>query len=463
MAGVVEKADQEPYHPTRGIPVKRKKRGKKGGAGERWLKALVANRRGEIFDLEDYGAVGMAGPLLEPLTLEDGVPLPHGGELMFLPDRRPIVFNIEKGRLETLVENPYVPGETVFQVASFNSPGYVVTFNPAYQDEPSCPPLPLFSYGAVGWDGTGFRSSVFLVDAEKRQDLRLMPREKVVSGVERLRKKIPENRLVVHLEKCALTYGCPAAKNFFIGRFEAPLPTSQVCNARCLGCISLQKEGVLSHCQDRISFTPTPDEIAEVALLHIKNVEKSVVSFGQGCEGDPLMAWEAILPAIRKIREASRAGTINMNTNGSRPDIVSKLFDAGLDAIRVSLNSVRESCYQAYFRPNGYGFADVLTTIGNGIERNRFVSINYLNCPGITDTPEETEALYSFLERYPIHMIQWRNLNFDPLRYFQVMEKSDRQGRPMGMKSLIRGLKKDVPHLIHGYFNPPKEKFLHLS
>lgn len=437
----------------------RKKRVLQQNSGERRLTALVANHRGEIFDIEGYAAVGMDGPLLGPLTLHDTVPLPHGSELMFLPERKPVLFNIKKGILETLHENPHAPGEAIYPVAAFNSPGYVITCNPAYEDSPDTKALPLFSYGAVGWDGTGFRSSVFLVDTEKRQDLRLMPREKVVLGVDRLRKKIPDNRLRAHLEKCALTYGCPAAKNFFIGRFEAPLPTSQICNARCLGCISLQKEGKVSHCQDRITFTPTPDEIAEVALLHMKSVQKSVVSFGQGCEGDPLMAWEVILPAIEKIRGAIGAGTINMNTNGSRPDIVERLFDAGLDSIRVSLNSVRESCYQAYFRPNGYGFADVMKTIELGLKKNRFVSINYLNSPGITDTPEEQAALYTFLNRYPIHMIQWRNLNYDPLRYYKVMENVDRQGKPVGMKNLIIGLKKEVPDLIHGYFNPPREKF----
>ena len=34
------------------------------------------------------------------------------------------------------------------------------------------------------------------------------------------------NRLFRHLETCALTYGCPAAKNLFLCRYEAPLPTS---------------------------------------------------------------------------------------------------------------------------------------------------------------------------------------------------------------------------------------------
>ena len=112
-----------------------------------------------------------------------------------------------------------------------------------------------------------------------------------------MRTHLPDNRLARHLEHCALTYGCPAGKNFFLGRYEAPLPTSRACNARCLGCLSLQQESGIPCSQDRIAFTPTAEEIAEVALTHIGRVNKAVVSFGQGCEGDPLMA--ARLEAIQ--------------------------------------------------------------------------------------------------------------------------------------------------------------------
>lgn len=424
-----------------------------------WVTALVANEKGEIFDLEGYGAVGMEGTCFTPLRVKDTVKVPFGGELMFLPDRNPIVFNIEKDVIEILDENPYVPGEPIFPVAAFNSPGYVITYNSAYQDAPDQPPLPLFSYGAAGWHGDDFRSAVVQVDKEKRQDLRLMPREKVVEGVSRLSKKLSKNRLLRHIENCALVYGCPAAKNFFIGRYEAPLPTSNTCNARCLGCISLQASGRVSNCQDRISFTPTSREIAEIALEHIKKVQKGVVSFGQGCEGDPLLAWKASLPAIERIRQETTRGTINMNTNGSRPDIITKLFDAGLDSIRVSVNSFRKACYDAYFNPQGYSFEDVLQTIDIAIQKGRFVAINYLNCPGVTDTPEEMEALQSFLHTYPVNMIQWRNLNYDPLRYYGIMGKVDEQGPPMGMAVLINRLRNMFPELIHGYFNPPKERF----
>ena len=59
------------------------------------LTALVANGDGEIFELDGYAAVGMAGPLLTPLTVDQTRHLPHGSELMYLPDRKPVLLNIE--------------------------------------------------------------------------------------------------------------------------------------------------------------------------------------------------------------------------------------------------------------------------------------------------------------------------------------------------------------------------------
>jgi len=424
-----------------------------------WVTALVANPSGEIFELEGYAATGMAGTSFVPLKKEDMLPMPHGSELMFLPQRHPVLYNIEENIIETIEENPYEPGEAVFPVAAFNSPGYVNSYISAYQEIDPENYLPLFSYGAVGWLEDGFCSAVIQVDKEPRQDLRYMAREKVVEGVEKMRKIMPSNRLRKHLEKCALEYGCPAGKNFFLGRYEAPLPTSRVCNANCIGCISLQHNPAIPCSQERIDFTPSDSEIAEIALTHIRQVKNSVVSFGQGCEGDPLFAADVIEPAIRKIRASTISGTINMNTNGSMPDTLEKLFDAGLDSIRISLNSVRESCYNAYFRPKSYSFSDVMKSIETAIKLGKFVSINYLNSPGFTDTFEESEAFILFRKNLPINMIQWRNLNFDPVKYWEEMNKAAKHGPPLGISNILKKIKQNFPDLIFGYFNPPKEKW----
>ena len=421
--------------------------------------AIVANQGGEIFELEGYAAVGMARESLVPLLMDKTINLPHGAELMFLPDRKPILYNMDKERIERLEENPYDPGVSIFPVAAFNSPGYVITYTSAYMEDQGAGSLPLFSYGAVGWHRGRFRAAVVLVDREKRQDLRRMKKENIISGVQAMREKMPRNRLRAHLEKCALEYGCPAAKNFFLGRYEAPLPTSRHCNARCLGCLSLQEGNEIPISQDRIDFTPLPMEIAEVALAHIKKVNRSVVSFGQGCEGDPLLAADTVEAAIRMIRSATRRGTINMNTNASRPAILEKLFDVGLDSMRVSMNSVRKKYYDRYFRPKGYTFDDVGKSIDLAVRKGKFVALNYLNCPGFTDTPKELKALISFLKKHSINMIQWRNLNFDPVRYWRIMNDAAKRSTPVGMQTVLGRVRRAFPELKFGYFNPPKEKF----
>lgn len=425
----------------------------------KYLQALVADEKGEIFELESYVAVGRSGPNdFDILSENNTIPMPYGCEIMFLQDRSPIVYNPESGDYEEIVENPYQPGTLLFPVSVFCSPGYVLSHLSAFDSDTDVQPLPLFSYGAVGWHPNGFRVAAIQVDWERRQDLRLMPIEKVQQGVKNYQKIMPDNRLRKHLEHCALEYGCPAAKNFFIGRCEAPLPTSKTCNAKCLGCLSLQKNSDIQCSQERIIFTPKPYEIAEIALQHIEKVDQPVVSFGQGCEGEPLLAADAIGPAIDIIRKRTDQGTINLNTNASRPDLLQKLFDAGLDSIRVSINSLQEKAYSKYFRPINYDFHDVIKSIELALSLDKHVALNYLNCPGFTDSPKEVQALEQFLDQYPVHLIQWRNLNIDPLWYYdKIFDRTAEE--PLGINWLLKHLKNKYPSLRFGYFNPPKEIF----
>ncbi len=423
------------------------------------LAALVADPGGRIFDLPEYAAVGMAGGVFAPLELAETIPLPQGSELFVLPDRVPLLYHRERKRLEAVPTHPEAPDTPLVPVAAFNSPGVVATWAPAYREREGARTLPLFCYGAVGWGGGRFRAAAVRVDWEPRQDLRRMPLAAVRAGVRRLRRILPRNRLRQHLETCALLYGCPAGKNFFLGRYEAPLPTAVSCNARCLGCLSYQPEGEIPCTQERIRFTPRPEEIAAVALAHIERAPRPIVSFGQGCEGEPLTAARVIAPAIRRIREKTTRGTIHLNTNASLPRALASLCAAGLDSIRVSANSLRPACYEAYFRPRGYRFRDVLQSIDLALTRGLYVAINYLNAPGFTDTDSEFKALCRFLRRHPVQMIQWRNLNYDPLRYREAMAEVARPEIPFGMRALLAAVRREFPELKFGYFNPPREKW----
>jgi len=250
------------------------------------------------------------------------------------------------------------------------------------------------------------------------------------------------------------TYRCPAAINYFLAQFEAPLPCSPVCNAQCLGCISLQPSGCCPSTQERITFVPTPKEIAEIATPHLKVVKRGVASFGQGCEGEPLLQDETIEKAIRLIRKETALGTINLNSNAGLPEAVARLAHAGLDSLRVSMNRAQNLYHQRYYRPKGFDFASVKESIKAMKQRNRFVSLNYFILPGFTDDPGEFAALCAMIEECRPDFIQLRNLNMDPDWYFTALDFAE-SGRPIGIRAWLKELKQRFPRLRFGYFNPP--------
>lgn len=417
--------------------------------------ALVyADADGNIIDWPALEMAGTSGRAYQRPGTGELIPLPPGSELFLLPERLPVGFNPAKREFEVLSTDPFNPAKSVRAVAAFIAPAHTQLYSTAYKSLPAAPLLPLFAYTAVGWMNGGFVVPAVRIDEDIRQDFRNFDPKRIERNARKRMEKERENRLIQHLGKCALTYGCPAARNLFMNRWEAPLPTSPACNARCIGCISLQQRKDLSATQDRITFVPTPDEVCGIAVPHLKEAGRAVVSFGQGCEGEPLLQSKTIRHSISMMREATSRGTINLNTNGSLPEEVRSLCEAGLDSIRVSMNSARPDCHKRYFRPRGFTFEDarrsILTVKANG----GFASINYFVLPGFTDQPSEWVAIRQLISETGLDLIQMRNLNIDPEWYMDLM-KTDPHEKPLGMSEFITRLRDEFPHLRLGYFNPP--------
>jgi len=418
------------------------------------LPSLVfADKNGAIVDYPPLTMAGMSnGRFVIPATT-DLIPLPPGSELFVLPGRLPVGFDPEDGTPLLVEDSPFDPGEMVQAVAAFMAPAHTAILTSAFQSSQQSPLLPLFAYTAVGWHDDRFWVAAFRSDPDKRQDSDQYTQSAVEQKTRKMLKQHKDNRLIQHLGKCCLVYGCPAARNYFLGRWEAPLPTSPTCNARCLGCISLQKSGCCPSTQERITFVPTPKEISQMAVNHLNQAPKPIVSFGQGCEGEPLLQAEVLEKAIRLIRKQTSRGTINLNSNASLPSSIARLIDAGLDSLRVSLNSTQEIYYNRYYRPNGYSFADVQTSIQLMKEAGRFVSLNYFILPGVTDSEKEFAALCRLVESCRPDFIQLRNLNMDPEWYFRSLE-FPRDEPAMGIRNWLQTLQQTFPSLRFGYFNP---------
>jgi pyruvate-formate lyase-activating enzyme len=198
---------------------------------------------------------------------------------------------------------------------------------------------------------------------------------------------------------------------------------------------------------------PTPEEICGVAVPHLEKASRAVVSFGQGCEGEPLLQADTLAESIREMRRSTARGTINLNTNGSLPEAVDGLCRAGLDSIRVSINSCRPDYYRAYFRPRGYAFEDLKRSILAVKSHGGFVSINYFVLPGFTDEEDEWEALRQFVQDTRIDLIQMRNLNIDPDWYLRELGVPPGK-KTLGIRHLMERLKNQFPDLRLGYYNP---------
>jgi pyruvate-formate lyase-activating enzyme len=410
---------------------------------------VAADSNGNIFDCPELTMLGVSGS--GPAFPGSWIPLPPGSDLFTLPGRLPVGF--DRGTGEPVVVEEY-RGEQVQAVAAFVAPAYTTLQRPAYETLPDAPRLPLYCYTALGWKDGSFQVPAVRIDSDPRQDRDQFNEQDVLAGANRLMQSYPDNRLVQHLvQNCCLIYHCPAARNFALGRWEIPLPTSQACNSNCLGCISLQPGDHVCAAQQRISFTPTPAEIAEITVPHLQQAERPIASFGQGCEGEPLTVHTVIRDAIQIIRRHTPLGTINVNTNASMPDRIMELRDAGLDSMRVSLNSAQLAMYNRYFRPSGYSYNDVKDSIRVARSHNMYVSLNYFVFPGFTDSEREYTALCRLLDDPGVDMIQWRNLNIDPEWYIE--ELAIAPGIPcMGIAELLERIHASYPDLRFGYFNP---------
>lgn len=412
---------------------------------------LYSDGKGNIFEDKTLYTTGRTGWDAMPVPLEDWIELPDGGTLYELPGRRGIGIDVITGDMRLC--------EKGWAVAAFIPPAHTGFYIAAYETQPDAPTLPLFCYTAAGWYDNKFYVPATRIEQDIRQECEGYDTSVINAGLDVLTKSYPHNRLVKHLANtCCQGYNCPAARNYFMGRWECPVPTSPACNANCIGCISFQpEEETIVSTQDRLTFKPSAEEIVEYTVPHLETAPFPIISFGQGCEGEPLLMWETIRESIIGIRKHTTKGSININTNGSKPAAVKALCDAGLNSIRVSTNSARKHIYEAYYRPNNYVFEDIIESIKVVRNYGGWASINYFVFPGMTDSVEEYEALRKLIKETDLSMIQWRNFNIDPDWYLGKINVTD-TGEILGIRQLMELIKEEFPSIKYGYFNPPIER-----
>lgn len=402
------------------------------------ITALTADERGNIFDVPEAEGVGRVGEKFFKLKPEDLIKLPESADLMFLPQRRAIGF--KRGEFVPLKGRA---------VSAILPQGFTRTHLPAFRKAHDAQILPLYGYTAVALYKDELHAAALYTDENHKWNPQNFNTQDLRRRIRRVEKDLPENRIVAHLANCSLNWHCLTAQNLFYRRWECGVPTSPTCNANCLGCISLQPAECCPSPQSRITFKPTVDEIADLGIYHLSHAPEGIISFGQGCEGEPSLMAENICAAIKKIRATTPRGQININTNAGCTAGIKKIVDAGLDSMRVSIISANAENYQLYYRA-GYPLDAVKNSIRYALDNGVHVSLNLLYMPGFNDRTGEFNAWKNFLNELPVQMIQVRNLNYDPDEFFRVMTDDNNF---LGAKKFLHELKKNFPNLIVGNFS----------
>jgi len=412
------------------------------------MNLVYADEHGNLFDHPDYIGLGRSGDMIVEIMEDELIPLPEGATLVSLPFTRPIGLDPESGQMQALSGGAQAVGALLPQ-------GYTRLCLPGYVKSDKKEKLPLFGYTAVVWKDGQFYVTAEQCDDPERWDPLNCDRQELNVQVERLLQKYPDNRLYKHLSNCALGYECLTASNTFLSRWEGAVPVSYSCNAGCFGCISEQPDdsGFVAP-QTRMNFKPTVDEVVEIMLEQLKEPE-SIISFGQGCEGEPSTQVKIIVEAMKRVRAQNSLGYININTNAGLTDFMRAIVDAGLDLMRVSTISAIDEHYNAYYKPRAYTLQNVERSLKYATDQGVYTSINYLIFPGVTDREEEIEAMIGFAKRTGLKLIQMRNLNIDPESYLELIPKA--QGEIYGMKQMLEIYRQELPDVVIGSYThvPP--------
>jgi pyruvate-formate lyase-activating enzyme len=414
------------------------------------MNLVYADKDGRIFDHPEWIALGRNGEFLTDIYEEELIPLPEGATLVSLPGTRALGCDPVTGKTVA------VPGDAT-AVGALLPQGFTRLLLPGYAKREGAGPLPLFGYTAVVWKDDQFYVAAEKVDDWTKWNPLNYTQADTQAAVERMIAKYPENRIWQHLTTCALEYECLTSRNTFFGRWEGSLPVSSTCNAGCVGCISEQPDdSPFPSPQVRMNFKPSVEEMVELMLEHLSNAEDCIISFGQGCEGEPSTRGVDIAEAIRRVRAVTDKGFININTNAGLTEMIKLITDAGLDLMRVSTISALDDHYNAYYRPRHYGVENVARSLKYAADNGVYTSINYLIFPGVTDREEEIEAMVEFINRNDVKLIQMRNLNIDPELYLSQVPKA--RGELLGMKTMLEIFRQECPNTVIGSFThvPPE-------
>ena len=109
---------------------------------------LFSDGKGNIFEDTTLYSCGRSGWDALPVSKDEWMELPSGGQLYELPGRKGIGLDVKTGEMRLC--------EKGWAVAAFIPPAYTGTYLAAYETQAGAETLPLFCYTAAGWYNNKF-------------------------------------------------------------------------------------------------------------------------------------------------------------------------------------------------------------------------------------------------------------------------------------------------------------------
>jgi TatD family-associated radical SAM protein len=153
----------------------------------------------------------------------------------------------------------------------------------------------------------------------------------------------------------------------------------------CLFCVRHYGDGVFGF-DLTLEEDPTPDELVRAIeeTWNSKFDDVAIVGFGE-----PLLNLDAVLAAIRKIKELTDV-PIRMNTNGQAlllhptRDVAQELADAGMNRIQISLNAPDPDTYLQLCQPKlGRGAFESILEFTEQCKPLMKVELSAVDIPGV--------------------------------------------------------------------------------
>lgn len=395
------------------------------------LQAIHSDRSGRVFVSADYRATALDGD--GPAVLERAIPLPPEARLVPLADRAAI--GIDRRGL------PRPLGPARWALAAILRPGLLRTHLPAVDPAADVAPLEPLPYAAVAADAAGelVVAAVTLGDASPMAPAA----DDIASRItERLRRE-PSNRLLRQLARCAREYECPAARNAFLGRGECALPIGAPLNDRAGPVVAPRRREERAPTGEPTAMRATAEDVAAVANAHFAAGGTSV-SFGHGCEGEPLGLVRTVTGAVGLITRPA-AGEIILRTNGSSAAALARAADAGIDRAIVALASAAGPTYERVHAPIGYRWTDVRASLREAASRKLALTIELLSLPGLTDRESEARAIVALLGELPAGTLLLPvDLAADP---YALLARLPKDGATIGIATLLERLRTEAAHV----------------